>query len=480
MIGFYTPGDQYVKDRMEIKVTVDGVQRIVCGVTEMTTCQEVVIALAQALGRTGRYTLKENFKGYGHNVAPDELLLESLGKYGQQAREVQLTLHYLGPSLVDWPNKPRVQLRRVEGGEKLRRSSAGAILHRQSLPPLSHLHPKTPPEELKRPKRKSLTLMEEAWAWLENLGKGRKQQLTRDKGENEEKDGRKRLLDNMGVKPDKLAQASRVIQGKDKNRTENKKWKHREKDDGMELCESITEHKTQRNEVFVTKTEVTVHEEASDPKDNLKKLIIEQQASLRALKLKIDTTDEQIFKLEMRQAESMSDEEEQFDFWLNELKAEEGYEKILQMQFLDLKEKVRVCKNSLEEYKIKLQRMDLANTRQSQCQQSKPDDDNGDDLSVRMELDRTSGCLESVTSEKITTDVREGDSKEKMVITRVESKLPYILVTANEITEAQLSSPSELREWWFRWTEAQKTTSRSTPKVVHCAEIVMHLQSTRV
>ncbi|XP_067292373.1 ras association domain-containing protein 8 [Pseudorasbora parva] len=44
---------------MELKVWVDGVQRVVCGVTEATTCQEVVIALAQAIGRTGRYTLIE-------------------------------------------------------------------------------------------------------------------------------------------------------------------------------------------------------------------------------------------------------------------------------------------------------------------------------------------------------------------------------------------------------------------------------------
>lgn len=36
---------------MELKVWVDGVQRIVCGVTEVTTCQEVVIALAQAIGK---------------------------------------------------------------------------------------------------------------------------------------------------------------------------------------------------------------------------------------------------------------------------------------------------------------------------------------------------------------------------------------------------------------------------------------------
>lgn len=35
---------------MELKVWVDGVQRVVCGVSEQTTCQEVVIALAQAIG----------------------------------------------------------------------------------------------------------------------------------------------------------------------------------------------------------------------------------------------------------------------------------------------------------------------------------------------------------------------------------------------------------------------------------------------
>lgn len=35
---------------MEVKVSVEGVPRVVCGVTEKTTCQEVVIALAQSLG----------------------------------------------------------------------------------------------------------------------------------------------------------------------------------------------------------------------------------------------------------------------------------------------------------------------------------------------------------------------------------------------------------------------------------------------
>lgn len=36
--------------RMEVKVFVDGLPRVVCGVTDQTSCQEVVIALAQALG----------------------------------------------------------------------------------------------------------------------------------------------------------------------------------------------------------------------------------------------------------------------------------------------------------------------------------------------------------------------------------------------------------------------------------------------
>lgn len=37
---------------MELKVWVDGIQRVVCGVSEQTTCQEVVIALAQAIGKS--------------------------------------------------------------------------------------------------------------------------------------------------------------------------------------------------------------------------------------------------------------------------------------------------------------------------------------------------------------------------------------------------------------------------------------------
>ncbi|CAG01708.1 unnamed protein product, partial [Tetraodon nigroviridis] len=82
---------------MEVKVFVDGVARVVCGVTEETTCQDVVIALAQALGQPGRYTLRETFKDFERCMSPGERLLETLEKYGEQAKEVQLKLHHTGP-----------------------------------------------------------------------------------------------------------------------------------------------------------------------------------------------------------------------------------------------------------------------------------------------------------------------------------------------------------------------------------------------
>lgn len=37
---------------MELKVWVDGVVRVVCGLTPSTSCKDVVIALAQSLGNS--------------------------------------------------------------------------------------------------------------------------------------------------------------------------------------------------------------------------------------------------------------------------------------------------------------------------------------------------------------------------------------------------------------------------------------------
>ncbi|XP_053719317.1 ras association domain-containing protein 8-like isoform X1 [Synchiropus splendidus] len=128
--------------RMDLKVWVDGVQRVVCGVTEFTTCQEVVIALAQAIGRTGRYTLIEKWRETERHIAPSESPVVSLNKWGQFAGDVQLILHRSGPSASE---------RQVSGLLSAR------VLSRQSLPPLAKLRPAAECA-LKRcePKRKSL------------------------------------------------------------------------------------------------------------------------------------------------------------------------------------------------------------------------------------------------------------------------------------------------------------------------------------
>uniref|UniRef100_A0A8C6WHQ1 Uncharacterized protein n=1 Tax=Neogobius melanostomus TaxID=47308 RepID=A0A8C6WHQ1_9GOBI len=118
------------------------------------TCQEVVITLAQALGQPGRYTLREKFKDFQRCMAPSEHVLETLERYGELNRDVQLSLILNGPAGSDSTS---------------RRYQPCPPLHRQSLPPLTEQQA----EDVRRPKRKSLTIMEEAWEWLENLGKGK-------------------------------------------------------------------------------------------------------------------------------------------------------------------------------------------------------------------------------------------------------------------------------------------------------------------
>ncbi|XP_072109458.1 ras association domain-containing protein 8-like isoform X2 [Mobula birostris] len=146
---------------MELKVWVDGVQRVVCGVSEKTTCQEVVIALAQAMGRTGRYILKEKWKDVERHLTPDEKLLMSLSKWGQQAKDVQLILNRTGPSLGLQPVPEKIQ-----GPER--------NIHRQSLPPLAKLRNKGDrSRHLKEAKRKSLNFAEGAREWLESFGKSK-------------------------------------------------------------------------------------------------------------------------------------------------------------------------------------------------------------------------------------------------------------------------------------------------------------------
>ena len=77
---------------MELKIWVDGLQRVVCGATLDTTCQDVVIALASAMSRTGRLTLLERWRGKDRPLAADEHPIEILQSCGNYAAEVKLIL----------------------------------------------------------------------------------------------------------------------------------------------------------------------------------------------------------------------------------------------------------------------------------------------------------------------------------------------------------------------------------------------------
>ncbi|XP_073675935.1 uncharacterized protein [Garra rufa] len=469
---------------MEVKVYVEGVQRIVCGVTEKTTCQEVVVALARALGRTGRYTLREKFKEYERNVTPGERLLESLEKYGEQAKEVQLTLKHIGPSLGEETNQPKAQMRRVEGIGRARRGSGAIGQHRQSLPPLSRLclQSEPPPEEPKRPKRKSLTLMEEAWGWLENLGRGGRQQSGRDKWKDKEGNKGNGHSDNTSLKPTKSSPSSGTPQARDK-KDKNRVVPHQPLisclgsrgrcTDESAVSERREEEKAAEEDLKTLNPVVSLvqpiqQETESEETVELRKLVVQQQAGLQELKHKIESTDQLILELEQQAtrelSEPPSEEEEQLKFWLNELKAEEVFERDLQNQFLQIKEEAAECKAKLEEYKQKLQVMDLRNSQQPE----------------NIQADTPKPAQTSVKQIQISADGLHGDAGTKRVVTTLESKLPYVLVSANQISNPPLSGPEDLREWWTRWSQRQNPTSVTKPKTVHRSEITIQLGSTRV
>ena len=79
---------------MELKVWVEGIQRVVCGVSEATTCQDVVVALAHATGKTGRFTLIEKWRDTERLLAPADFPLKSLHKWGEYASEVVFVLRH--------------------------------------------------------------------------------------------------------------------------------------------------------------------------------------------------------------------------------------------------------------------------------------------------------------------------------------------------------------------------------------------------
>ncbi|MED6279457.1 hypothetical protein CHARACLAT_001048 [Characodon lateralis] len=142
---------------MELKVWVDGVVRVVCGLSEETSCQDVVIALAQAIGQTGRYVLIQRLRDTERQLLATERPLESLAKLGQHGSEVQFFLRRTGPSSSDGPSSKQerqspLPLPKHPEPEPLKRNQPKKALTFNLGPSTS---PKTKTKQFKRSPRDS-------------------------------------------------------------------------------------------------------------------------------------------------------------------------------------------------------------------------------------------------------------------------------------------------------------------------------------
>ncbi|RVE56783.1 hypothetical protein OJAV_G00224490 [Oryzias javanicus] len=326
---------------MELKVWVDGVQRIVCGVTEFTTCQEVVIALAQAIGRTGRYTLIEKWRETERHLAPHENPVVSLNKWGQYASDVQLILQRTGPSVSERPTSDGLASVPERG------------LYRQSLPPLAKLRPSGADRSLKRrePKRKSLTFTGGARGLREIFGKSKdceaKQPQQRGVSLNLSRLGGGGPASAPGSPAREL---SRLVQ------------LQRDKLQALESrllgCEDE-----------LRDWEDAGGEAADDGNSEDELLLLEQQ---------------------VRRNEAEAEEEE---FWQNELQIEQESERQLRLQLAELQSRVRDSEAKLSEYLARIQSME-ANVEQERLQQEAELNQKVKEEEVQAQLEKVKAELE--------------------------------------------------------------------------------------
>uniref|UniRef100_A0A8C6WSE9 Ras-associating domain-containing protein n=1 Tax=Neogobius melanostomus TaxID=47308 RepID=A0A8C6WSE9_9GOBI len=102
---------------MDLGVWVEGSRRVVCGLSLHTSVQDVVIALAQDLGQTGRYVLTLQLHGSERQLLKDERPLQELSMLGHNSRDAQFILRRTRPSTSalhsQKPSSPRA-LRTLE------------------------------------------------------------------------------------------------------------------------------------------------------------------------------------------------------------------------------------------------------------------------------------------------------------------------------------------------------------------------------
>ncbi|KAG5451167.1 Ras association domain-containing protein 8 [Clonorchis sinensis] len=80
---------------MDLKVSVEGVIREVSGVTESTTCEEIIIKLAQAANLPGFYTLVAVYRGREDTLSADEKMVDFFRNLHEKPSNVQFILRRL-------------------------------------------------------------------------------------------------------------------------------------------------------------------------------------------------------------------------------------------------------------------------------------------------------------------------------------------------------------------------------------------------
>ncbi|XP_077580154.1 ras association domain-containing protein 8 [Stigmatopora nigra] len=455
---------------MEIKVTVDNLPRLVCGVTDETTCQDVVTVLAQAIGQPGRYMLRERFKDFERCMSPDERPLEMLRKYGEHAKEVQLALFHGSPSVSDEMSRTKAgrrqacpPLRRKEANARVWRRNGSLNQHRHSLP-LSCLKRDTEQnqEHLKRPKRKSLTFMEEAWEWLENLGKTQVYSTSCDKDSGKRNEKRKRSFLSITLSDGrKNPRDQKQVQGHRKSKSDL---------DHQTSCCMGTQQKVKEDR-YPKKThghQLEISNSCEDEINHLRETIIYQLSYLQKIQVVVEKVDNEILELEEKEQakeEQKLIELEQIRFWENELKAEEAFEKDLLNHFHEMKAKVVDCKAKLGDYRSKMEKIAFRGD-PNLC--SKEGQDVGEE----------SLSNETISGELIESEVDLNGYRKWPPRSDVHHP-PAAVIPPSLIKTRRPTGPVELREWWARWSALQNAKTNRKDTKIHRSELTVYLGSTK-
>ncbi|XP_030296334.1 ras association domain-containing protein 8b [Sparus aurata] len=397
---------------MELKVWVDGVQRIVCGVTEFTTCQEVVIALAQAIGRTGRYTLIEKWRDTERHLAPHENPVVSLNKWGQYASDVQLILQRTGPSVSERPTSDG-QARVPERG-----------LYRQSLP-LAKLRPSGADRSLKRrePKRKSLTFTGGAKGLRDIFGKSRdaeaKQPQQRGVSLNLRRVGGVGVASAPGSPARDLG---RLVQ------------LQRDKLQALESrllgCEA---------ELRDWDESVGEANEGGNLEEEL--LLLEQQ---------------------VRRNDAEMEEEE---FWQNELQIEHDSERQLRQQLAELQGCVRECEAKLSEYLSRIQSMEVGLEEERLQQEAELNQkDNEEEVQTQLEKVRAELETQSQHTARLESSCRALERSLGQSSKRLQEKEQELEQLTKELRQVNLQQ-------FIQQTGTKVTVLPAQPTGEHCNEV---------